>query len=216
MKLTVFGATGRTGRHVVIQGLRRGHQLTALARRPQALEDPSALTAVIDGDGRDPSAVRKAIDGADAVLSTVPGGTRQEPDRLADVTRVIIQAMSDLGIRRLVVTSAYPVIVEDPPPGMAVLRRLLATPYSDNAAMEQLVAASGLDWTIVRLNRLTNKAASGKVHISRGLLVKPHGLARADAAATLLDIVADTTLARSAINVAGGRRGARLPPPQGS
>jgi hypothetical protein len=100
---------------------------------------------------------------------------------------------------------------------MAVLRRLLATSYADNAAMEQIVAASGLDWTIVRLNRLnrlTNKAATGAVHTSRGLLERPRALARADAAATLLDILADTTLARTAINVSGGKARSRLPPRQ--
>jgi putative NADH-flavin reductase len=203
MRLTVFGATGRTGRHVLTQGLRRGHQMTAFTRRPQALDDPAALAAVVNGDGRDPHAVRKAIDGADAVISTIAGGTRQDPHRLADTTQVLIQAMADLGIRRLVVTSAYPSVVDQPPLAMALLRRLLATPYADNVAMEQLVAASGLDWTIVRLNRLTNKAAGGKVHTSRGLLAKPHAIARADAAATLLDSVADPTLARTAINVAG-------------
>jgi uncharacterized protein YbjT (DUF2867 family) len=204
MKLTVFGATGRTGRHVLAQGLRRGHQLTAFTRSPQALEDPTALAAVVGGDGRDPHAVRQAIHGADAVLSTIAGETRKDPHRLAEVTRVLTQAMADLGIRRLVVTSAYPIIVEEPPPAMAVLRRLLATPYADNSAMEQLVFVSGLDWTIVRLNRLTNRPASGTVHTSRGLLEQPRAIARADAAATLLDIVADPTLARTAINLSGG------------
>jgi putative NADH-flavin reductase len=204
MKLTVVGATGRTARHVLAEGGRRGHQLTALTRRPQALEDPTTLAAVIVGDGRDPHTVRKAIDGADAVISTVPGAARNDPHRLADVTRVITQAMADLEVGRLVVTSAYPIIVDHPPLRMAILRRLLATPYADNAAMEQLVATSGLDWTIVRLNRLTNKPAAGTVHTSRGLLAKPRAITRADAAATLLDIVADPTLARTAINVAGG------------
>jgi putative NADH-flavin reductase len=204
MKLTVVGATGRTARHVLAEGGRRGHQLTALTRRPQALEDPAALAAVVQGDGRDPHTVRKAIDGADAVISTVPGAVRNDPHRLADTARVLTQAMADLGVRRLVVTSVYPIVVDDPPLGMAILRRLLATPYADNAAMEQLVATSGLDWTIVRLNRLTNKPATSTVHTSRGLLAKPRAIARADVAATLLDIVADPTLARTAINVAGG------------
>jgi uncharacterized protein YbjT (DUF2867 family) len=204
MKLTVVGATGRTARHVLAEGLRRGHQLTALTRRPQALQDPTTLAAVIQGDARDPHTVRKAIDGADAVLSTVPGAVRNDPHRLTDVAQVITQAMADLGVRRLVVTSAYPIIVEEPPLAMAVLRRLLATSYADNAAMEQIVAASGLDWTIVRLNRLTDKPARGTVHTSRGLLERPRALTRADAAATLLDIVADPDLARTAINVAGG------------
>ena len=70
--------------------------------------------------------------------------------------------------------------------------------------MEQVVFMSGLDWTIVRLNRLTNKAASDKVSTSRGLLAKPRGIACADAAATLLDITEDTALIRTAIKVSGG------------
>ncbi len=204
MKITVFGATGRTGRHVLAEGLRRGHQMTAFTRHPQALDDLTALAAVVHGDARDPDAVRKTIDSADAGISTIAGAVRNDPHRLADIARVLTQAMADRGVRRLVVTSAYPIIVDNPPLAMAVLRRLLATPYADNAAMEQLVTTSGLDWTIVRLNRLTNKPATGTVHTSRGLLAKPHGIARADAAATLLDIVADTTLASTAINVAGG------------
>jgi putative NADH-flavin reductase len=203
VKLTVFGATGRTGRHLLAEGARRGHQITAFTRRPQELADQAALAAVVQGDAREPDAVRKAIDGADAVISTIAGAGRKDPHRLADTTRVITQAMADLGVRRLVVTSAYPTIVQDPPLAMAVLRRLLATSYADNVAMERLVAESGLDWTIVRLNRLTNKAASGTVRTSRGLLAKPHGIARADAAATLLDVVADPALARAAINVSG-------------
>jgi putative NADH-flavin reductase len=203
VKLTVFGATGRTGRHLLAEGARRGHQLTAFTRRAQALDDPTAVAAVVQGDARDPHSVRTAIDGADAVVSTIAGAGRKDPHRLADTTRVITQAMADLGVRRLVVTGAYPTIVEDPPLAMAVLRRLLATSYADNVAMERLVATSGLDWTIVRLNRLTNRAAGGRVHTSRGLLARPRGIARADAAATLLDTIEDPTLARAAINVSG-------------
>jgi putative NADH-flavin reductase len=73
MKLTVFGATGRTGRHLLAEGARRGHRLTAFARRPQAVDDRTALAAVVQGDACDPRAVRTAIDGADAVISTIAG-----------------------------------------------------------------------------------------------------------------------------------------------
>jgi putative NADH-flavin reductase len=203
MKITVFGATGRTGLHLLAEGLHRGHQMTAFTRHPQALGDRSELAAVVRGDGRDPHAVRQAIDGADAVLSTIAGAIRNDPHRLADVYRVITQAMVDLEVWRLVVTSAYPIVVEEPPLAMAMLRRLLATPYADNSAMEQIVSTSGLDWTIVRLNRLTNKAASGKVRSSRGLLAEPRAIGRADAAAMLLDVTEDTALIRTAINVSG-------------
>ena len=204
MKITVVGATGRTGLHLLAQGVRRGHQMTAFTRHPQAVDDPTALAAIVEGDARDSHAVRKAINGADTVISTIAGALRNDPHRLADTARVITEAMADLGVRRLLVTSAYPIVVQDPPLPMAILRRLLAASYADGAQMEQIVTSSGLDWTIARLNRLTNKPAKGRVYTSRGPLARPRGITRAAAAATLLDIAADPTLARTAINIAGG------------
>jgi uncharacterized protein YbjT (DUF2867 family) len=35
MRITVFGATGRTGRHLLAAGQRRDHQITAFTRVPQ-------------------------------------------------------------------------------------------------------------------------------------------------------------------------------------
>jgi uncharacterized protein YbjT (DUF2867 family) len=99
MRITVFGATGRTGRHLLAAGQRRDHQITAFTRRPEALVDPSALAAVVGGDGRDPQAVRQAVDGADAVISTMSAERRTGPRHVAEVSRVIALAMADLGRR---------------------------------------------------------------------------------------------------------------------
>jgi uncharacterized protein YbjT (DUF2867 family) len=85
MRITVFGSTtSRTGRHVLSQGLRRGHEITAFTRRPYTLDDPSALAAVVHGDARDPAAAGRAIEGADAVITIINGGTRKDPHRYAD------------------------------------------------------------------------------------------------------------------------------------
>jgi putative NADH-flavin reductase len=44
MNITVIGSTSRTGRHVLAEGLRRGHQITAFTRgRPEALLDQPGL-----------------------------------------------------------------------------------------------------------------------------------------------------------------------------
>jgi putative NADH-flavin reductase len=204
MRITVFGSTSRTGRHVLLQGLRRGHAITAFTRRPQTLDDPSALAAVVYGDARDPVAVGRAIEGAEAVITIINGGTRKDPHRYADACRTITRAMTEGGVKRLVVTSAYPIVATEPRLAMALLRRLLATPYADVAAMEEIVSTSSLEWTIVRLNRLTNAPATGNVIVSPGLLAKARPISRADVAATLLDLAQDTATARSAINVSGG------------
>lgn len=203
MRLTVFGATGRTGRHVLQQGLRRGHVLTAFTRRPEALADPAALAAVVVGDGRDPPAVRRAVAGADGVIAIIAAAHRGGPHHAAEVTRVITQAMADRGVRRLVVSDPYPIIADRPRLLIWLLRRFLAAAYADALAMERIVTATELDWTIVRLNRLLDMPARGTAKVSRELLDKPSSITRSDAAAVLLDVVADPALARVALNVAG-------------
>ena len=85
MRITVFGATGRTGRYILAEGLRRDRQLTAFTRWPAALVGPSTLAAVAMDDDRDPHTVRKAIDGADAVISTVSAEQRKGPNHIAEV-----------------------------------------------------------------------------------------------------------------------------------
>jgi putative NADH-flavin reductase len=203
MRITVFGATGRTGRHLLAAGLRRDHQITAFTRRPEALVDPSALAAVVRGDARHPQAVRKAIDGADAVISTVSAERRKGPCHVAEVSRVIAQAMADLGVRRLVVSSSYGMVAKQPRLIAPLVRRLLAAPFADAAAMEQLIFASDLDWTVVRLPLLTDQPASGRFRTGRELFTNgPYPIARADAATALLDIAEDSTLAKTTISIA--------------
>ena len=203
MKLTVFGATGRTGRHVLRQGVGRGHAITAFTRRPEALTDPATPAAVVVGDGRDPQAVRRAVDGADGVIAVIAAPSRSGPHHTAEVARVITRAMADLGVRRLVVTDPYPIVADRPRLLIWLLRRFLAAAYADALAMERIVTTTDLDWTIVRLNRLLDGPPRGTAHVSRDLLARPSSITRADAAAVLLDVVADPALARVALNVSG-------------
>lgn len=211
LNLTVIGATGRTGRHVLTEGIRRGHRITAFTRRPEALPDAAEtaratrVTRVVQGDGRDLDRVRTAVDGADAVIAIVAANTRKGPHPAAEVSRTLVAAMTEAGVRRLVVTSAYPLVAERPRLPIAVLRAVFAAAYADAAAMEHTVSTSALDWSIVRLNRLLDAPARGGVHVSRDLLDRPTALTRADAAATLLDITEDDSRIRSALNIAGTR-----------
>lgn len=86
---------------------------------------------------------------------------------------------------------------------MTVLRHIFATAYADTARADEVVGASGLDWTIARLNRLTNGPSVGRPHVSTAQLAKPTGLTRADAAELLVDLVEDPRRVGSALNVRG-------------
>jgi putative NADH-flavin reductase len=203
MNITVIGAAGRLGCRVVEEASRRGHKVAGLARHPERLARPELLCNIAAGDGRDRDTAARAVAEADAVVITVAGGTGKDPRQAADVTRTVITAMREHGVGRLVITSAYPIVATRPMAVMWVLRRVLATPYADTAEAERITAASSLDWTIVRLNRLTDHRPVGPPHISTGLLDRPTGLSRTDAATLLVDLAETRDHAREALNVRG-------------
>src|SRR3954468_116181 len=77
MRITVFGATGGVGGHVVRQALDAGHQVTAVVRDAARFSrDHPSLTVVTAPD----LATLAALDPFDAVLSGVgPRGRKDGP-----------------------------------------------------------------------------------------------------------------------------------------
>ena len=76
MKITMFGATGPTGKHFTALALKNGHEVTALVRDASKLSAADKLSIVV-GDATDDKAVRRVIDDADVVVSCLgvqPGG----------------------------------------------------------------------------------------------------------------------------------------------
>lgn len=114
MNITVIGATSRTGRHVLVQGVQRGHEITAFTRRrPEELIDQPGLAEIVSGDARDEDSVRVAVSGSEAVIAIVAATSRKGPHQAAAVARNVIRVMADEGSgARLVVTSAYPVVAQ--------------------------------------------------------------------------------------------------------
>src|SRR5260370_11588537 len=93
MNLVVLGATGGTGRLVVEQALTAGHTVTALVRSPDKLALRNPNLHVVPGQATDPSTVARALDGADALISTLGGGGSV----ISDSTRGIVEAADKAG-----------------------------------------------------------------------------------------------------------------------
>jgi len=195
VRIGVIGSTGRTGRLVLGEGLRRGHAMTAFTRRPQELAGVRGLAAVIHGDGRSLDDIRRAVRGQDAVISIVSSEGRGPTTVMSDVTRALLAGMSEAGVRRLVTVSVYALQGHRPWIAINFVRWLLRRPYADFARMERIVASSGLDWTIVRPPLLTNGPATGHVRSAAGMedfAQGPYSISRADLAATLVDLAEDS------------------------
>jgi uncharacterized protein YbjT (DUF2867 family) len=106
----VVGGTGMLGSQVVTELLARGKQVRALVR---PASDASRLEAagakVARGDMMDPASLARAMDGADAVVTSAAGYTRHRKGDTSETDIVgnanLVEAASRSGIRRFVLTS---------------------------------------------------------------------------------------------------------------
>lgn len=193
MKVVIFGASGRTGRALVEEALERGHAVRAFARTPAKIEVEHERLEVVHGDVQNAAAVERAVAGVDAVLSAL-GPTGNRSDRqVTNGTRNVVDAMERLGVRRIVVTGGAG--VPDPMDRPALVDRLVKgllllvarNVVEDMRGAVEAVRASDLDWTVVRLPRLTDAPATGRVradHLGGDVGIQ---IGRADVATFLLD-----------------------------
>ena len=136
-------------------------------------------------------------------------------------TQAIVQAMQAAGVRRLVLVSAAPIGTVPSParprpprfdPGDGLLMRAVLNPlvkaalrehYADLAAMEDIVRASGLDWTIIRPPQLTDKPLTGVYRTAYGRnLRRGLRISRADVADLMLHALSQPETIRKTVGVA--------------
>jgi putative NADH-flavin reductase len=101
MKLTIFGATSATGKHLVKKALPAGDEVNAFVRDVSKLALTPECLKVVCGDALNPAQVENAVKGSDAVLSTL--GPKGKPAvMVAERTRNIVSVTEKHGVKRLV------------------------------------------------------------------------------------------------------------------
>ena len=199
MKVLVFGASGGIGRLLVAGALAQGHGVTAFVRRADALEPRDGLR-IHTGDLFDPQSVSDAVDGQRAVFSALGARTLKTETILSRALPLIINAMHFHMVDRIVTVGAagalYPAGRYQAPLAnlvFAVARNtLLRHPMADQRAQERLLAASDLDYTIVRPPRLTDDAPTGTYRVlPDGLPSSSRRISRADVADFMLQQLTD-------------------------
>jgi nucleoside-diphosphate-sugar epimerase len=216
MKVVVFGASGGTGRAAVWQALEDGHDVTAFARAPAAVDLRHERLQFVAGDVLDAAAVKRAVAGRDAVIVALGASAAPPPSRPARGatpakvcsagTRHVIAAMRAAGSRRLVCVSAYGVgETRDrvPAPFKLTFRTLQKDQLEDKEVQEQIVRDSGLDWVIVQPVGLTNSAAKRQFLASPEGKTKSTTIARADVAAFCVEQLADDDYLRMSVTLSG-------------
>jgi putative NADH-flavin reductase len=213
MKISLFGATGPTGKFLIEEALTQGYSLSVYTRDARKLEAFVGRIEVVVGDLQDRDAIAKCIRGADAVISALgPNSIKVQGDRpVMHGVSHIVSAMKQSGVRRLIQisTAAY----RDPKDSFAfkahamVLFFKLAVrkAYEDIIATGSLIARTDLDWTLVRIPNLKDGPAVGKVDVGwYGKTKLGTKLSRGNLAKFLVDQVADKTFLRAAPGIANG------------
>ena len=195
MKLTIFGAAGSTGKHLVRKALERGYEVVAYARTPAKLNIQHANLTIIQGDIREADKVSGAIKEADGVINVI-GPTPGSPDYLMhQAAENIVTAMKAHEVQRLIWSTGAGVHAPQDEPTLMhkminFLLKLLSPKVLENALKgAEVVKASGLDWTIARAPMLTDKPGNTNFHVSYVGPEMGRTLSRENFAEFMLEIV---------------------------
>lgn len=172
MNITVFGANGKIGQHFIQIALQNGDKVKAYVRREGALTMQHSKLEVIVGSLTDEQQVAAAIQGQDAVVSTL-GSPLSMNRKVKDLPitkahETVLRVMEQLDVKRFI-TLATPTIkstfdqkqlVTVMPSIMA--KQLFPTGYAEMKAIGKLILQSQVDWTVIRIaNPNTNNDGKG-------------------------------------------------------
>ena len=170
-KVLVIGASRGIGLETVKALLAKNHEVRAFARSTATIPLDDERLKKVDGDALDRRDIDRALEGVDAVVQSLgvsfgPQTVLKGTTLFSTSSRVLVDAMRTKGIKRLIAVTGLGAGDSRGHGGLLysallfplVLKRV----YDDKDIEEQIVRASGLDWTIVRPGLLTSGAARGR------------------------------------------------------
>jgi putative NADH-flavin reductase len=209
MKISLLGATGGTGLSFIQQALAKEHQVTALARTPEALTIKHPRLTIQKGNVFDRSSLVSFMTGADVIVSTfgIAGlWQARKPGGLYSIGGGnVVEAMQQASVRRLLIVTSSGV---EPQENDNFFFKYLLKPffleamYQDMKILEEKVCSSTLDYAIVRPPYLTNGPLTGKYRLSRNRnFTDDKDLSRADLAHFLLEETEKNQYSRSTVAI---------------
>ncbi len=207
MKIVVFGATGGTGKNVVERALAAGHDVVAVARKPEAIAAREHLVAH-KGDVTDAASIAGAFEGADAVICAIGPASNGKPGTLiSDGTANIVAGCLKANVKRLVFESGM--IVSDGKElsffgslAVSLFGAIYPKLKIDKVIAERTITDSKLEWVIVRPPALSHAPATGKYFAAPGARIFPaSSLSHADCADALVRAVTEAAWTNQVVNV---------------
>ena len=166
MKVVLFGATGKSGLLVISRALAMGHHVTAFVRNPGRLHIQHERLTVMQGNLTEKDKIKAVIQGQDAVISLLGPSGMGACEELTIGMQFIVAAMQMNRVQRLIAISTASAV--DPLDGFSfsfwlathAVKLLQRSAWNYVVQTADLLPNSGLDWTLVRLGMLSDKAVS--------------------------------------------------------
>lgn len=198
MKIAIFGAAGGIGKFAVKHALDKGYQVNAYLRDKSKLTLEHENLIVVQGEINDYESVNKAVKGCDAVIWCVGIPMKKYAGMPSlEGHKVLIKVMKDCGVSRLIdwATPSVP-FKNDKKSFITVVPGLLAgilykQGKAELIAIGELVANSGLDWTLVRFLAPKDTPYTGKVKVGFGDVKMSFNISRSDIAGFMVEQVTD-------------------------
>ena len=209
----VAGATGGIGQEVVDQALAQGYVVRALVRdeaKARMLFGDRVQYAV--GDVREPRSLRRAVKGADQVISALGANVQRDPENSPDLVdfagvKALAEAAKAVGVSQFILVSSMGVTHPD-----HQLNAMLDNILSWKLKGENAVRATGIHYTIVRPGELTNEPAGRRgVRIMQGDPIDGGGtVSRSDVAAILVSAIGREDLYDKTFEIVGDHARPRI------
>lgn len=192
-RVAVLGASGGVGRLIVSHALDQGLEVVCQTRNAEKLADLAKCIDVQAFDPRDSVKLGEFIKGADVVVFALGVDTAGATTLFSDVTAALITAMSREHVKRLIAitgvgageTRGHGGFLYD----WIIFPLFTRKRYEDKDRQEALIAASDLDWIIVRPAPFADSGVSGPIevhtHISHDTVLRR--ITRDEVAAFVID-----------------------------
>ena len=190
-RILVMGGSQGIGLAVCRAAIAKGHRVRAMSRNARLPGDIGGDCEEFLGDARNADDVFRALAGIDVVVQAlgVPPSLEfiLKPVTLfSESTRVLLPAMTKAGVDKLVAVTGFG--AGDSHDAINILQRLpfrliFKNAYDDKSIQEALIAASELQWLIVRPGVLMNCPSNGNYKVLTRASEWRNGIvARADVA----------------------------------
>lgn len=197
MNVIIFGAAGGIGRYAVKHALAKGYQVTAYLRDKNKLNITDEKLKIVEGEISDYTSVLNALKNQDAVIWCVgiPLRRRYEEMQSVEGHRVLVKAMKEAGVKRLVdwATPSVP-FEKDKKSFITVVPGIMAGIALTMAKKEmveigKLIQSSDLDWTLVRFMAPKDTPYAGNVKVGFGDVKMSFAISREDIGSFMVEQV---------------------------